>query len=311
MQPVDKILKGYSAYLLLERGLSDNSRQAYVHDVEKLLDFLATDSGMPPVDNITEEHLQTFAASLHDVGIGARSQARIISGLRSFFKYLRLERIIDTDPTAMLESPRLGLHLPEVLTVDEIDAMESAVDLSSPTGQRNLALIETLYSCGLRVSELCNLAMSRISRSDGMIIVDGKGNKQRIVPVSDSALREIDLWLEDRSSIQLKPGEEDILFVSARGRRLTRVMVFYIIRELAEKAGIKRTISPHTLRHSFATHLLEGGANLRAIQMMLGHESIATTQIYLHTDTSSLRREILLHHPRNNRPDCQNHNPLP
>ncbi|MGM9871088.1 MAG: site-specific tyrosine recombinase [Muribaculaceae bacterium] len=308
MQPVDKILKGYSAYLLLERGLSDNSRQAYVHDVEKLLVFLATDSGMPPVDGITEKHLQTFAASLHDVGIGARSQARIISGLRSFFKYLRLERIIDTDPTAMLESPRLGLHLPEVLTVDEIDAMESAVDLSSPTGQRNLAIIETLYSCGLRVSELCNLAMSRISRSDGMIIIDGKGNKQRIVPVSDSALREIDLWLEDRSSIQLKPGEEDILFVSARGRRLTRVMVFYIIRELAEKTGIRRTISPHTLRHSFATHLLEGGANLRAIQMMLGHESIATTQIYLHTDTSSLRREILLHHPRNNRPDCQNLN---
>ncbi len=308
MQPVDKILKGYSAYLLLERGLSNNSRQAYVHDVEKLLVFLATDSGMPPVDGITEKHLQTFAASLHDVGIGARSQARIISGLRSFFKYLRLERIIDTDPTAMLESPRLGLHLPEVLTVDEIDAMESAVDLSSPTGQRNLAIIETLYSCGLRVSELCNLAMSRISRSDGMIIIDGKGNKQRIVPVSDSALREIDLWLEDRSSIQLKPGEEDILFVSARGRRLTRVMVFYIIRELAEKAGIRRTISPHTLRHSFATHLLEGGANLRAIQMMLGHESIATTQIYLHTDTSSLRREILLHHPRNNRPDCQNLN---
>lgn len=308
MQPVDKILKGYSAYLLLERGLSNNSRQAYVHDVEKLLVFLATDSGMPPVDGITEKHLQTFAASLHDVGIGARSQARIISGLRSFFKYLRLERIIDTDPTAMLESPRLGLHLPEVLTVDEIDAMESAVDLSSPTGQRNLAIIETLYSCGLRVSELCNLAMSRISRSDGMIIIDGKGNKQRIVPVSDSALREIYLWLEDRSSIQLKPGEEDILFVSARGRRLTRVMVFYIIRELAEKAGIRRTISPHTLRHSFATHLLEGGANLRAIQMMLGHESIATTQIYLHTDTSSLRREILLHHPRNNRPDCQNLN---
>lgn len=308
MQPVDKILKGYSAYLLLERGLSNNSRQAYLHDVEKLLVFLATDSGMPPVDGITEKHLQTFAASLHDVGIGARSQARIISGLRSFFKYLRLERIIDTDPTAMLESPRLGLHLPEVLTVDEIDAMESAVDLSSPTGQRNLAIIETLYSCGLRVSELCNLAMSRISRSDGMIIIDGKGNKQRIVPVSDSALREIDLWLEDRSSIQLKPGEEDILFVSARGRRLTRVMVFYIIRELAEKAGIRRTISPHTLRHSFATHLLEGGANLRAIQMMLGHESIATTQIYLHTDTSSLRREILLHHPRNNRPDCQNLN---
>ncbi len=299
MQSVSKLLEGYRAYLLLERGLSENSRQAYVHDVGKLLAFIAADEQMPSVAEITEQHLHTFVASLHDVGIGARSQARIISGIRSFFKYLRLEGVIDTDPTALLESPRLGQHLPEVLTLDEIDAMEDAIDLSSPTGQRNLAIIETLYSCGLRVSELCNLTLSRIHGDEGVIIVDGKGNRQRVVPVSETALREIGRWLDDRASIQLKRGEEDILFVSSRGRRLTRVMVFYIIRDLAGKAGIRRTISPHTLRHSFATHLLEGGANLRAIQMMLGHESIATTQIYLHTDTTALRREILDHHPRN------------
>ncbi len=299
MQSVSKLLEGYRAYLLLERGLSENSRQAYVHDVGKLLAFVAADEQMPSVAEITEQHLHTFVASLHDVGIGARSQARIISGIRSFFKYLRLEGVIDTDPTALLESPRLGQHLPEVLTLDEIDAMEDAIDLSSPTGQRNLAIIETLYSCGLRVSELCNLTLSRIHGDEGVIIVDGKGNRQRVVPVSETALREIGRWLDDRASIQLKRGEEDILFVSSRGRRLTRVMVFYIIRDLAGKAGIRRTISPHTLRHSFATHLLEGGANLRAIQMMLGHESIATTQIYLHTDTTALRREILDHHPRN------------
>jgi len=299
MQSVSKLLDGYRAYLLLERGLSENSRQAYVRDVEKLVHFVSADSQMPTVAELGEQHLHTFVASLHDVGIGARSQARIISGIRSFFKYLRLEGLIDTDPTALLESPRLGQHLPEVLSLDEIDAMEAAIDLGSPTGQRNLAIIETLYSCGLRVSELCNLTLSSIHRDEGVIIVDGKGGKQRLVPVSETALQEIGRWLDDRGSIWLKRGEEDILFVSSRGTRLTRVMVFYIIRDLAEKAGIRRTISPHTLRHSFATHLLEGGANLRAIQMMLGHESIATTQIYLHTDTTTLRREILDHHPRN------------
>ena len=223
----------------------------------------------------------------------------MISGIRSLFRYLRLEGLVDTDPAAMLESPRLGLHLPEVLTVEEIDAMEAAIDLGSPTGQRNLAIIETMYSCGLRVSELCNLAISRISRPRAMALVEGKGSKQRMVPIAPSAMREIDRWLLQRAEIDTKPGEEDILFISARGKRLTRVMVFYIVRQLAELAGIRREISPHTLRHSFATHLLEGGANLRAIQMMLGHESIATTQIYLHTDTTALRREILDHHPRN------------
>ncbi len=281
--------------------MSENSRMAYAADVDKLVAWAAADSACPSVTALSAEDLQAFAASLHDLGISPRSQARIISGLRSFYKYLRLERLVDIDPTAMLESPRLGMHLPEVLTVDEIDAMEAAVDLGTPTGQRNLAIIETMYSCGLRVSELCNLAISRISRPKAMVLVEGKGNKQRMVPIAPSAMHEIDLWLEDRAHIAPKPGEEDILFISARGKRLTRVMVFYIVRQLAELAGIRREISPHTLRHSFATHLLEGGANLRAIQMMLGHESIATTQIYLHTDTSTLRREILDHHPRNHR----------
>lgn len=301
MQAIGKIQQGYMAYLLLERGLSENSRMAYSRDVEKFLAFISADTDMPSLSDIREEHLHTFVASLHDLGIGSRSQSRIISGIRSFFKYLRLEGIIDTDPAALLETPRLGQHLPEVLTIEEIDAMEAEIDLGSETGQRNLAIVETLYSCGLRVSELCNLPLSRLDRERHVIIVDGKGNKQRMVPVSESAMREIDLWLEVRTNITLKRGEEDILFVSSRGKRLTRVMIFYIIRDLAEKAGIRRTISPHTLRHSFATHLLEGGANLRAIQMMLGHESIGTTQIYLHTDTTTLRREILDHHPRNAR----------
>lgn len=301
LPPIHTLINNYRAYLLLERGLSDNSRLAYLRDVEKLLRFIAADSSMPSVAAITEDALHTFVASLRDVGIGPRSQARIISGLKSFFKYLRMEGFIEADPTALLESPRLGLHLPEVLSLEEIDAMEAEIDLSSPMGHRNLAIMEALYSCGLRVSELCNLPMSRIAWDEKVIIVDGKGNKQRMVPISDSAIETIRRWLEDRASIQLKRGEEDMLFVSARGRRLTRVMVFYIIRDLAERAGIKRTISPHTLRHSFATHLLDGGANLRAIQIMLGHESIATTQIYLHTDTSALRCEILDHHPRNAR----------
>ncbi len=299
MQAIGKIIDGYKAYLLLERGLSENSRLAYGQDVEKFVQFITSEPDMPSLAGVREEHLHTFIASLHDLGIGARSQARIISGLRSFFKYLRMERIIDDDPTALLENPRLGQHLPEVLTIEEIDAMEAEIDLGSDFGQRNLAIIETLYSCGLRVSELCNLTLSRVDWDRAVIIVDGKGNKQRMVPVSESAMLQIRLWLDRRSEIQAKRGDEDILFLSYRGRRLSRVMVFYIIRDLAEKAGIRRSISPHTLRHSFATHLLEGGANLRAIQMMLGHESIGTTQIYLHTDTTALRREILTHHPRN------------
>ena len=299
MLSLDKILQGYRAYLLLERGLSANTREAYLSDVGKFCAWATSDPQCPSVTAVGTEHVEAFVASLHDLGISPRSQARIISGLRSFYKYLRLEGLMDVDPTALIDAPRIGAHLPEVLSIEEIDNMESCIDLGKAEGQRNLAIIETLYSCGLRVSELCNLQMSKVSLTDKVVMVEGKGNKQRMVPMSDSAVQEITLYLEDRNHIDVKPGEEDILFLNRRGKRLTRVMVFYIIKQLAELAGITRPISPHALRHSFATHLLEGGANLRAIQMMLGHESIATTQIYLHTDTSSLRREILLHHPRN------------
>lgn len=296
---IQRLTDNYAAYLQLERGLSPNTREAYGRDVRKFIDWATADEQCPVLSRIEASDVHAFVASLHDVGICPRSQARIISGLKSFFKFMRLEGYIEADPTAMLESPKIGMHLPEVLTVDEIDAMEAAIDLGKPEGQRNLAIMETLYSCGLRVSELCNLQISRVSLDDKVLMVEGKGNKQRIVPMSDSAIDEIRRYLAVRGDVEVKPGEEDILFLNRRGKRLTRVMVFYIIRDLAELAGIKRTISPHTLRHSFATHLLEGGANLRAIQMMLGHESIGTTQIYLHTDTSALRREILMHHPRN------------
>lgn len=292
-------MERYLGYLTLEKGLSDNTREAYVRDIGKFAAWCAADTSVGSLASVKMEDVAAFMASLHDVGIAARSQARILSGLRSFFKFMRIETYIDKDPTALIEMPLTGRHLPEVLTLDEIDAMESAIDYDKPEAQRNMAIIETLYSCGLRVSELCNLRMSRLSLDERVLMVDGKGNKQRIVPISDSAVEEIMQYLPQRGLLPVKPGEEDILFLNRRGHRLTRVMVFYIIRQLAELAGIRRTISPHTLRHSFATHLLEGGANLRAIQMMLGHESIATTQIYLHTDTRQLRQEILTHHPRN------------
>ncbi len=298
MPSTDKIINGYAAYLKLERGLSDNTRLAYLSDVGKFVAWAAADVQCPSIAATRPDDVNAFVASLFDLGIGARSQARIISGLKSFFKYLRLEGLTKADPTSQLETPRLGRHLPEVLTLDEIDAMESAVDMSKPEGMRNLAMIETMYSCGLRVSELCNLTLSRVHLHERALLIEGKGNKERIVPMSDVAAECIQKYLDTRQ-VQPKTGEEDIVFLNRRGRRLTRVMVFYIVRELAELAGIRREISPHALRHSFATHLLEGGANLRAIQMMLGHESIATTQIYLHTDTHALRQEILTHHPRN------------
>lgn len=298
IKPPDQLLAAFDAYLTLERGMSENTRMAYMADARKFADWVAGDTKCPPLQKIEPNDVHAFVASLYDLGISPRSQARIISGIRAFYKYLRIEGLIEADPTALLESPRLGMHLPEVLTLEEIDAMEAAVDLSKPEGQRNLAIVETLYSCGLRVSELCNLPLSRVNFTERAIIVDGKGNKQRLVPMSDSAAELIQLYLDSRD-VTPKRGEEDILFLNRRGHRLTRVMVFYIIRDLAELAGIHRDISPHALRHSFATHLLEGGANLRAIQLMLGHESIATTQIYLHTDTRLLRQEILTHHPRN------------
>lgn len=287
----------YHAYLMLERGLSDNTRLCYQSDLDRLNTWLG-EAGI----SLTEadfDCLQGFVIDMHDLGVSPRSQARILSGIKSFYKYLKLEGLIDNNPTLLLESPRLGRRLPEVLSVEEIDAMIDAIDMTKPEGQRNRAIIETLYGCGLRVSELCNLELGNINFKDELLIVIGKGNKQRLVPMSPSSIDEINLWLADRAVFNLKHGEEGIVFISRRGKRLTRVMVFYIVRQLAELAGIKKTISPHTLRHSFATHLLEGGANLRAIQQMLGHESISTTEIYLHLDNSHLREEILKYHPRN------------
>ena len=244
-------------------------------------------------------YFEHFAAGLHDIGITPRSQARILSGLRSFYKFLLMDRRIDALPTELLPSPKIGEHLPEVLSVEEIDRIISGIDLSEKEGQRNRAIIEMLYSCGLRVSELCNLLISDIWRDEGFVKVMGKGRKERFVPISGRALRELSLWEECRCHINIRPGNEDYVFLSfKRGRKLSRITVFHIVKVLAENAGITKEISPHTFRHSFATHLLEGGANLRAIQEMLGHESIATTEIYTHLDNSRLREEILRHHPR-------------
>lgn len=291
------VLKQYSAYLLLERGLSENTRESYLNDVAKLMRYINENN--LTIKDITLDTLHNFIAELHDLGISSRSQARIISGLKSFFRFLKLENHINTNPTLLLESPRIGRKLPEVLSIEEIDNMISCIDLSSNEGQRNRAIIETLYSCGLRVSELVNLEINKIFLEEEYVVIKGKGNKERIVPISPVAIHEIKLYLDDRQHLDIKPGEENILFLNRRGRRLTRVMIFYIIKQLAELAGIRKEISPHTLRHSFATHLLEGGANLRAIQQMLGHESIATTEIYIHIDRTRLRDEILTYHPRN------------
>ncbi len=285
------------AYLMLERGLSENTRQCYLDDVKKLINYL--NSNNLELKDVTLDTLHNFIAELHDLGISSRSQARIISGIKSFFRFLKLENHIDNNPSLLLESPRIGRKLPEVLSIEDIDEMISCIDLSTNEGQRNRAIIETLYSCGLRVSELINLEINKIFLEEEYIVIKGKGNKERIVPISTVAIHEIMLYLEDRKHLDIKPGEENILFLNRRGRRLTRVMIFYIIKQLAELAGIRKEISPHTLRHSFATHLLEGGANLRAIQQMLGHESISTTEIYIHIDRTRLREEILTFHPRN------------
>lgn len=295
----EKLLAAFEAFMLLERGLSDNARIAYRSDVDKLVRY-AEAAGVGPT-GITAEMLHSFFAELHDLGISARSSARILSGIKTFFRFLHTENYIDENPAIAIESPYIGHHLPEVLSVEEIDNMIACIDPESPEAQRNRAIMETLYGCGLRVSELVNLEIDKIYGKEGYVIVRGKGNKERVVPISDTALNEIREWMRDRALIKCKPGEENILFISRRGSRLTRQMVFLIIKKLAMLADIRKNISPHTLRHSFATHLLEGGANLRAIQQMLGHESIATTEIYLHIDRSQLREEILTYHPRNRR----------
>lgn len=297
---IAQVKRNYQVYLRIEKGLSDNTAQAYGDDVDKLTHYL-TDQGVA-VEHASTNDLDNFVAALHDLGIGPRSVARIISGMRSFYKYLRLEGFTDHNPTQLLDSPRLGRHLPEVLTIDEIDTMIDCIDMSTPEGIRNRAIIETMYSCGLRVSELVGLQMSLIYADDEFILVRGKGDKQRMVPISQVALELIARYVSEvRSNLVVRRGSEDILFLNRRGGQLSRQMVFIIIKQLCELAGIHKQVSPHTLRHSFATHLLEGGANLRAIQQMLGHESITTTEIYVHIDRSRLRQEIMQHHPRNKR----------
>lgn len=295
---MNSILKKYKSYITLEQGLSNNTREAYLHDVEKLFAYFEDEK----IDflKVELEHFHSFAAALMDVGIGERSIARILSGVRSFYKFLVLDGYLEQDPTELLESPKIGKHLPEVLSVEEIDAIEGIIDVSTPEGQRDCAAIEMLYSCGLRVSELCNLLLSDLYLDEGFLRVTGKGNKQRLVPISERAIRELKSWFAFRNSINIKPGEEDYVFISAaRKKHLSRITVFHNIKVYAEQAGIQKIISPHTFRHSFATHLLEGGANLRAIQTMLGHESISTTEIYTHIDRRFLRDQILQHFPRN------------
>lgn len=291
------IIRKYHQYLKLEKSLSVNTLDAYQTDLEKLLRFLIIEE--IDILAVTQDDLQRFAAGLHDIGIHPRSQARILSGIKSFFHFLVLAEYQETDPSELLEGPKIGLKLPEVLTVEEIDKIISCIDMDKKEGQRNRAILETLYSCGLRVSELCNLKVSDLYFEEGFIKVEGKGSKQRLVPISPRAIKEIKYWFIDRTHGKIKKGFEDYVFLARWGNGISRIMVFHLIKELAQKAGITKNISPHTFRHSFATHLLEGGANLRAIQCMLGHESIATTEIYTHIDRNMLRSEIIEHHPRN------------
>ena len=297
MKEQKDIVRAYQRYLKLQRGYSANTLDAYIRDLEKLLNYLEKED--KHVVDVALEDLQHFAAGLHDIGIHARSQCRILSGVRSFFRFLQLDGYRDDDPTELLESPVLGEHLPEVLTASEVDQLENSIDLSKWEGQRNRAIIEVLFSCGLRVSELVHLKLSDLYIKERYVRVFGKGSKERLVPISPKAIRELDYWFIDRNLMKIKPGEEDYVFLNRRGAHLTRTMILIMIKQQAQEAGIQKTISPHTLRHSFATALLEGGADLRAIQAMLGHETIGTTEIYTHIDMSTLREEILLHHPRN------------
>lgn len=299
MKNADKknIIIKYKQYLKLEKSLSRNTVEAYLTDLDKLFAYLELEE--IDLTDVTLENLETFSAGLHDIGIHSRSQARILSGIRSFFRFLVLEGYLAQDPSELLESPQIGRHLPDVLSVEEIDSLIGVIDRTSREGQRNRAILETLYSCGLRVSELCNLRLSDLYLKEKFIRVEGKGSKQRLVPISSRAIHELQLYFADRSQGLIKPGYEDFVFISRFGKNISRIMVFHIIKELAEQIGLKKSISPHTFRHSFATHLLEGGANLRAIQCMLGHESIGTTEIYTHLDRSRLRQEILEHHPHN------------
>lgn len=292
--PLDR----YRIYLRLEKGLSPRTLEAYMSDVEKFTAYIAEEGG--DLLTVELEQLRDYLATLVDVGIHPRTQARLLSSLRSFYGFLKIDGYIESNPTELLKSPKLPMHLPDVLTLDEIDRVIDAIDLSQLEGQRNRAMIEVLYSCGLRVSELCNLKISDLYLDEEFIRVTGKGDKQRLVPISPRAIAELNYYFNDRDHIEIKPGYEDYVFISERRRKpLSRITVFHIVKELVEAAGIQKNVSPHTFRHSFATHLLEGGANLRIIQAMLGHESIATTEIYAHIDRTRLREEIFEHHPRN------------
>ena len=291
------IVSRYRRYLKLEKGYSANTLDAYMRDVDKLFRYLVVEQ--VDVLDVKLEDLEHFAAFISDLGIGPRSLARILSGVRQFYRFLVIDGYLEVDPTELLESPKQPDHLPEVLSTAEVDLLEQAIDLSKWEGHRNRAIIEVLFSCGLRVSELTNLKLSNLYIEEQYIRVMGKGSKERLVPISPRALDELNYWFADRNVMKIKTGEEDYVFLNRRGQHLTRTMILIMIKRYAVEAGIKKTISPHTLRHSFATSLLEGGADLRAIQAMLGHESIGTTEIYTHIDTSTLRQEILEHHPRN------------
>lgn len=294
---LDSPIYKYKQYLLMERGLSANTIDAYMRDLKKLSIYLEKNN--LALKDIKTEHIENLLADLYDQKIVARSIARILSGLKSFFNYLELDGYIDINPTALIDSPQVGLKLPVTLSIEEIDSILEVIDVSTPEGTRNYAVIETLYSCGLRVSELVNLKFSDLFFKEGFIRVRGKGNKQRLVPISEIAIQKIENYLHYRAKINVKKGNEDVLFLSARGTAISRITIFHYVRKYSEEAGIEKEISPHVLRHSFATHLLERGANIRVIQEMMGHEKISTTEIYTHLDTQFLRQEIIEHHPRN------------
>lgn len=292
-----EMVRSYVRYLKLERNYSPNTLEAYQRDLRYLIQYATSQE--KTLEELQLEDLEHFAGQLHDTGIGPRSQARILSGVRTFYHFLLMDGYIESDPTELLPSPQVGLHLPEYLSVEEVDSLEAAIDLSKWEGQRNKAIIEVLFSCGLRVSELIALKLSDLFEEEKFVRIVGKGNKERLVPISEKALDELHYWFMDRNLMQIKPGEEDYVFLNRRGAHLTRQMVLIMIKRTATDAGITKTISPHTLRHSFATALLKGGADLRVIQALLGHEDIGTTEIYTHLENADLRRQILEHHPRN------------
>lgn len=291
--------KGFKAYLQLERSMSDNTVEAYMHDAAMLGDFMRSSNAGTGPEDVSLTHLQAFLAHINEMELSAGTQARVISGVKSFYRYLLLEEVVKTDPTELLEAPKLKRALPEFLSIDEVELLFNTIDHSTPEGQRNRAMLETMYSCGLRVSELINLQLSNLYLDVGFIRVIGKGNKERLVPIGETAVKQIKLYKDHvRSFVNIKQGNEDIVFLNRRGSALSRVMVFLVLKDLTTKSGIKKNIHPHTLRHSFATHLVEAGADLRAVQEMMGHKSITTTEIYTHLDRTYLRHTLEKFHPR-------------